>query len=248
MRRTERLLFAPLMLFALAVQGQGTDQQSWNDLVIRKRVSPRTLLESELSYRVLLDVAQDWWSLNWTPAMVWTATRHWDLIPRYSLRYTVQGYNTVTWENRAQFGTRIHFTPEHRVRLRALIRNEQRFFTVVSPERSTSYSSRTRFRAEMVMSVRANDDRWYVLADFEAFVVLSEPLNERFSDRNRWRAGTGYRFTPHMIGEFNYGYQRSVNELDPRGYIDDGIIRFRFIYFLTPRARTTEPEEEEVMD
>lgn len=202
-------------------------------------------MESELSYRQLLDDAQLWWSLNWTPALVWQATPHWDLIPRYSLRCTVQGTNTVTWENRAQFGVGYHFTPLSR--LRALVRNEQRFFTMVDPERSSSCSSRTRFRAEMVMTVTPSDDRWYVLADLEALVVLTEPLDARFSDGDRWRVGTGYRFTPQMIGDFNYGYQRSVNEMDPRGYTADGIIRFRFIYFLALRKQNSGAEEE-IMD
>jgi hypothetical protein len=244
------VLVVPLLLAAVGARGQKVNQQSWNDLVVRKRVSTTMLTEGELSYRILLDNEQNWWSLNFTPALVWSPTTRWDLIPRYSMRYTVQGFNTITWEHRAQFGARYHFSPNARFRFRALVRNEQRFFTVVSPERGNEYSSRTRFRAELVTRVRPTTDRWYAVADFEAFVVLTDALSERFSDRNRWRIGTGYRFTPDLIGEFNYGYQRSVNELDPRGYTADGIIRFRFIYFVAPRKRSAEPppEPEEIGD
>lgn len=49
------VLVGSLLLTAVGARGQKVNQRSWNDLVVRKRISTTMLAEGELSYRILQD-------------------------------------------------------------------------------------------------------------------------------------------------------------------------------------------------
>ena len=242
--RWRSALFIALLAALLSprcVMAQSSDQQLWVDGILGRNFEAVYMFETEFSYQTLITKGEQWKSLNVSPSIERSMTPHWDLMFCVPLSYTLQDNSTNTFETRLQLGTRFYFTPFARVQTRLTIRQEQRFLTTLEPDRSTQQSSRTRFRAELIVPLDqrnyAVDTMWYALADFEAFLTYDKELDERFANRTRARIGIGRKFSYNFRTEFIYCFQRSRTTMDDTEYTDESIFRLRFKYYFTPPNR-----------
>ena len=89
---------------------------------------------------------------------------------------------------------------------------------------------RVRNRLEFLVPLNkerlSDDGARYLLADWEWFAPVDEP-NERFANKQRIRAGLGYRRSFKWRFEFLYMWTRSRNTIDEGFSTSDNIIDLR---------------------
>ena len=114
--------------------------------------------------------------------------------------------------------------------IRDLVRVEYRNFFYSGGD--TDYDSTVRFRNRLEFQLPLNKPRMtedgarYLLADWEWFIPLDDP-NERFANRQRIRAGLGYRRSFNWRYELLYLWTRSRNTLDEGFGTTENIIDIR---------------------
>jgi hypothetical protein len=117
----------------------------------------------------------------------------------------------------------------HRIVLRNLVRVEARNL-FYSDDRDTD--SVVRFRNRLELQVPLNRERMsddgarYLLTDWEWFIPLGDPL-ERFANRQRIRAGLGYRRNVRWRFEALYIWTRSRDTTDQDFTTSDNIVNLR---------------------
>ena len=157
--------------------------------------------------------------------------------------YTSQTDDIDSFELSPRAGVRLHLTTRelptgplkrerlsrHRLVLRNLARVEGRNLFYSS---DTSNDSTLRFRNRVELQVPLNRNRVsddgarYVLADWEWFVPLDDPA-ERFANRQRIRAGFGYRRTLNWRVEALYIWTRSRDTTAEGFSTSDNIVNVR---------------------
>jgi len=75
---------------------------------------------------------------------------------------------------------------------------------------------------------------WYVLADYEEYIVLDQQLEERYANRRRARLGLAYRLNYKHRFELSYTLQSARNEIDDDLTRTDNVIQLRYKMFLNP--------------
>jgi hypothetical protein len=132
--------------------------------------------------------------------------------------------------SRAQRFRLVEQAPRRRVVVRDLVRVESRNFFYYGGH--TGSDSTVRFRNRLEFFWPLNTDRLtddgarYLLTDWEWFIPLDDP-EERFANRQRIRAGIGWRRSFNWRYELLYIWTRSRNTLDEGFSTSENIIDIR---------------------
>ena len=236
-------LFA-VLLAATAADAQ-TTTQLWGNLTFDWVKSDRLVYELDFEPKALLVAPEGdpgWWNLDVTPNVEYSPASWVDLVADTTVGSTRQTDDVDTIEVTPRLGVRLHLfsrvrmrqprerTPLRRVVVRDLVRVEYRNFFYSGGD--TDSDSTVRFRNRLEFQVPLNKPRMtedgarYVLADWEWFIPLDDP-EERFANRQRVRAGFGYRRNFNWRFELLYLWTRSRNTIDDGFSTTENIIDIR---------------------
>lgn len=222
-----------------------TNLQLWGNLTFNWVTSERVTYELDLEAKTLLvdaDGKPDWRNLDVTPNVEFSPRRWLDLVVDTTIGRTKQTDDVDTTEVTPRLGARFHLfsralrhhprerAPARRLVVRDLVRFEARNFYYTGSDVSYSYSSRFRNRLEFLVPINkerlTDDGARYLLADWEWFVPLSDQ-DERFANKQRIRAGLGYRHSFAWRFEALYMWTRSRNTIEDDFTTSDNIIDIR---------------------
>ena len=216
--------------------------QLWGNVTFGRVMSHRVTYDLDLEPKVLVDVPPGqpgWWNLDLTPDITVVAAPWVDLTGELVAGYTQQNDDVGSWEVTPRIGVDIHLLsrllgkrehlPTHRLALSNYFRVEWRnfFYTDEEPNSST-----WRFRNRLGCTFAINRQRHtddgavYAITDFEWFLPLSDPA-ERFSNRQRFRAGVGYRHSFNWRLEALYMWTRSRDTIEDRFKRTESMIDIR---------------------
>jgi hypothetical protein len=239
--------FAVLLLLLLECPAVAqTNGQLWGTFTLNWLKTDRLSYELELEPKVLVVADEgepDWASFDVTPNIEYAANDWLDLVGELATGYTSQTDDVKSFELSPRAGVRFHITtrgvptgplkrerlPRHRFVLRDLLRVEARNLFYGNDQGTDSV---VRFRNRLEMQVPLNRERMtddgarYVLSDWEWFIPLSDP-DERFANRQRVRAGLGYRRNVHWRFEALYIWTRSRETVDEGFRTSDNILDLR---------------------
>jgi hypothetical protein len=120
--------------------------------------------------------------------------------------------------------------PRRRIVLRDLVRVESRNFFYsggdVASESTVRFRNRLEFLAPLNTARITDDGARSLLADWEWFVPIDDP-EERFANRQRIRAGLGYRRRFNWRYELLYIWTRSRDAIDEGFSTNENIIDLR---------------------
>ncbi len=250
--RLTRLWWPLGLLLAMARPAQAqADLQLWGNLTLNWAKSARLAYDVDVEPKVLVSAPADepaWHSVDVTPSVDYAWRKWLDFVGETAVGYTKQTDDVNSWEVTPRAGARFHMfsrtvptaaadrplrkelPPRRRVVLRDLVRVEARnlFYTGTG----TGRSSTVRFRNRLELLVPLNretlstDGVRYLLADWEWFIPLGEP-DERFANKQRIRAGLGYRRDFAWRVELLYMWNRSRNTIEDGFTTNDNIIDVR---------------------
>ncbi len=231
-----------LFPFFIIVQSQAQkDEQLWLEFQTSYPFGGRYLLENVTAYQTLLNPENKWRSVSISPTFEMSLFRWLDLLSEVGFAYTLQKENSETFEISPMVGGRFFFSQGKKVDTRFVLRYQQRNFKDLESG-DWSSSNRTRLRGEVFICINGPnlfaDKLWFLLADYEEFVVFDQQLEERFANRRRARIGLGYRLSYKHRFEFGYTLQTSRNEIDDDFTGTDNVIQFKYKLFFNPASTT----------
>ena len=227
-----------------------TTTQLWGNLTLGWAKSERLGFELDFEPKVLLSApAGDpgWWNLDVTPTVTYSPTGWLDLLAEVGTGYTQQTDDVNSMEVTPRVGATWHLfsrdipaviharelPPHRRVVIRDTMRVEQRNL-LYSDETDDSHTVRFRNRVEFLVPLNkpklSDDGTRYVLADWEWFIPLDDAA-ERFANKQRIRAGVGYRQSRAWRFEALYIWNRSHNTIEDGFKTHDNIVDIRFKRF-----------------
>jgi hypothetical protein len=209
-----------------------TNVQLWGNVTFDWVRTDRLTCSVDAEPKVLVVVPPGkpgWWSRDLIPGADYAAKNWLDVTGEFDTSYTKQTDDSNSLELAPRAGLRFHFRsrglptvvrdraarserpPKRRLVVRDWIRVEWRnfFYSDGSP---SSSNWRVRTRLEFLFPFnRANismEGARYLLADWEWFIPIGDP-SERFANRQRIRAGPGYRRDVRWQFEALYSWSRS---------------------------------------
>lgn len=236
-------LFVTLTFFFTTVQTQAQqDEQLWFDFQLSYPFGGRFLLENTTTYQTLLSSEEKWRSISISPTFEWSVFTWLDLLGEVGIGYTLQKEGSNSWDIMPMVGGRFFVTQGRRIDTRFVVRYQLRYFRQIEDE-DWDTSNRTRLRGEIFVCINGpnlfTDKLWYVLADYEEFIVLDQQLDERYANRRRARIGLGYRLSYKHRFELSYTLQTARNEIEGDFTSNDNVIQLRYKMFLNPAKRAT---------
>lgn len=214
-------------LFASPVAAQ-TDKQIWGALTLQWVKSHRLTYSVDIEPKVLVAKPEDqpgWATLDVTPKAEYTRGKWIDVVGELHLGRTRQTDDQGSFEVTPRLGLRFHLfsnvvdelIKDRQPRRRFLVRNFARvewrnlYYSDDTPQ---SFTLRFRDRVETLFPLnrpRVTDDgALYASADAEWFWTQRHPP-ERFANKQRVRAGIGYRRNAAWRTEVLYVWDRSRN-------------------------------------
>jgi Protein of unknown function (DUF2490) len=242
------------LLFPSAAAAQ-TDFQLWSSVALKWAKSHRLSYQVEIEPKALLVLAEEddpgWATVDVIPNIEY-AVRPWvDFIGEVPTGFTAQTDDLDSFELSPRGGVRLHLfsreipravdlrelPPKRKIVIRDLARVEWRnlFYNQDQPTSST-----VRFRNRLEFLVPLNTDRLtddgarYLLADWEWFIPL-EDVAERYANKQRIRAGIGYRRDVRWRVEALYIWNRSRNTVDDGFTTSDHVVDVRMTRVLGGR-------------
>ena len=228
------------------VQAQPSTQL-WGNLTLDWVKSDRLVYELDVEPKVLVDPPEGepgWWNLDLTPNVEYSPKGWLDLVAEATVGKTKQTDDVDTIEVTPRVGVRFHLLsrekpvrlhvrekpPTRRIIVRDLVRVEWRNFFYSDAESETDSTVRFRNRLEFLVPLNkerlTHDGARYLLADWEWFIPLDDPA-ERFANRQRIRAGIGYRRSFNWRFEALYMWTRSRNTIEEGFTTSENIIDIR---------------------
>jgi hypothetical protein len=222
-----------------------TTTQLWGNVTFNWVKSDRLVYELDVEPKVLVDAPEgepSWRNLDVTPNVEYSATRWLDLVADTTIGRTVQTDDVSSTELTPRFGLRFHLfsraqefrvleqAPRRRVVVRDLVRIESRNFFYSGGDTESDSTVRFRNRLELLVPLNkeriTDDGARYFLADWEWFVPIAD-ANERFANRQRIRAGFGYRRNFNWRYELLYIWTRSRTTIDEEFTTNENIVNIR---------------------
>ena len=185
-----------------------------------------------------------WRNLDLTPNVEYSPKDWLDLVSEVVVGYTKQTDDVNSFEVTPRAGVRFHFLsrgvptarvrerpPRRRIVVRDLVRIESRNFFYTGAGSGSSSSVRFRNRLEFLVPLNkeklTEDGARYLLADWEWYVPLDDDVDERFANKQRIRAGFGYRRSFAWRFEILYMWTRSRDTIEDGFSTDDNSIDIR---------------------
>ncbi len=221
-------------------------EQLWLDYQLDYPFKNVYLLEGELSYQTLLSKEDKWRSLNITPTFEYAVFTQLDLIATLPVSYTVQKPDLNTIEIGPMIGGRFYLSQGRRFDIRFLLRLQQRVYYQVEAD-DIDVSNRIRPKIESWISLNGPnmfaDNLWYLILDYEEFIVTDQQLDERYAYHRRARLGLGYRLNYKNRFDLFYARQTSRNEINDDFTRSDNLIQLRYKMYLNPPSQAAQPDE-----
>ncbi len=227
--------------------GAETDTQFWSNFIMTWQKTARMNYELDLEPKTLVSAPAgepDWKSIDVTQTFEYSAKNWIDLSTELVTGYTKQTDDVNSFELTPRVGIRFHLFsnrissllkekhPKRRLVIRDLIRVEYRSF-FYSNDQGSDFSWRFRNRLEFVFPLNhrklTDDKTFYTMSDWEWFIPLSD-VQERFANKQRIRAGLGYRQNFKWQFEALYIWTRSRKNADEDFTTSDNIIDIRIKY------------------
>jgi hypothetical protein len=202
---------ASVLIFLTAVPAQAQpDTQLWAEFKFSWINSRNLTYGLDVEPKVLLSKPDDdpgWATTDLTPSIEYTRGQWFDLLGEFLVGRTRQTDDVSTTEVTPRVGMRFHLLanlrddlskekrPKHRTTLRNLVRLEWRnlFYSTDTPNASTlRLRNRVEFLCALTRPRITDDGATYLLSDAEWFWQL-EDVDERYANKQRLRAGLGYR-------------------------------------------------------
>lgn len=216
--------------------------QLWANLTFDWVKSDRLTYEVDFEPKAMVDPPAGqpaWKNLDVTPNVTFNAAQWLDLTGDLATGYTHQTDDLNTFELTPRVGAEVHLLsrllskrehhPKRRFAFSNYFRIEWRNFFYNNDE---PVSSSWRFRNRLGCLFALNrakytdDGAYYALTDFEWFLPLSDPA-ERFSNRQRFRVGVGYRRSFNWRFEALYLWTRSRAALEDNFTRSEAMIDLR---------------------
>jgi hypothetical protein len=234
-----------VLLICAPVASAQTTTQLWGNLTFDWVRSDRLVYELDFEPKALLSAPEgepDWRNLDVTPNVEYSLRPWLDLVGDTTIGRTLQTDDVHSTELTPRFGVRFHFfsraqrfraveqAPRRRIVVRDLLRVESRNFFYSGGDTDSDSTVRFRNRLEFLVPLNreriTDDGARYVLADWEWFVPLDDP-EERFANRQRIRAGLGYRRNFNWRFELLYIWTRSRDTIDEGFSTNENIFDIR---------------------
>ena len=223
-----------VIVVAIGMPSEGraqTDMQVWANFTVDWIKSHRVTVGVDAEPKVLVSApAGDpgWATLDVTPSLEYTHGEWFDVVGEMLVGRTKQTDDLDSTEFTPRIGFRLHLLsnlrqeivkerrPKRRLVLRDLLRLEWRnlYYSTDKPDSSTV---RVRNRFESLWPINrpqiTDNGATYLAADWEWFMPVDDP-DERFANRQRIRAGIGYRRSFAWRFEAMYVWNRSRNTVD----------------------------------
>jgi hypothetical protein len=239
------IVIAALMLIAAPAVSAQTTSQLWGNLTLDWVKSDRLAYELDFEPKALIsapDGQPDWRNFDVTPNVEYSV-KHWlDFVGEVTVGRTHQTDDVDSTEVTPRLGARFHLfsrrpilqvreqAPQRRIVVRDLVRFESRNFFYTGGDVENESTFRFRNRLEVLMPINkasiTDDGAGYWLADWEWFTSLDD-AEERFANRQRIRAGIGYRRNFNWRYELLYIWTRSRNTIDTGFSTTENIIDIR---------------------
>lgn len=219
----------------------------WGNLTLERAKSERLSYGLDLEPKVLASAPSGepgWWNLDVTPSLSYSPNGLVELLGEVGTGYTKQTDHVDSVEVTLRGGVTWHFfsrdvpglvhvrelIPHRRLVLRDTMRVEARNFFYSGGDEGGAHTARFRNRIEFVAPLNkptlSDEGVRYVLADWEWFFPLGEP-DERFANKQRIRAGVGYRPCREWRFEALYIWNRSRNTVEDGFKTSDNIVDIR---------------------
>jgi len=222
--------------------------QLWGNVTLDWTKSARLTYELDVETKALLKAPEGepaWRNLDLTPNVEYGLKDWLDLIGEATVGYTKQTDDDNTFEVTPRVGVRFHvfsrnvpthsshlreLPPKRRIVVRDRVLFESRNFVYLGAGSGSSSDVRLRNRLELLAPINraklTDDGARYWLVDWEAFMPAGQP-DERFANKQRVRAGLGYRPSAAWRFEAVYAWTRSRNTIDEGFHSSDNIIDIR---------------------
>jgi hypothetical protein len=229
-------------LLALAVPAQGAQAQDstevtgnlWLDFIVNWRFTPHLRFFADNYYRTVVSGAPDQRMIGTRPELAWSALGWMQAMAGANIRYTDDSDGLNSWELRPYLGVQFIADRFRRVVFQNYTRLEYRNFLYTgSDSTSSSWRLRSRFEAAVLIAGDHLGDQgsWDLIGDAEFFVDLSDPVEERFADRLRFRFGVGYVHTLKWRFDGFYVLQYSRDTQTSGVTSIDNYLRLRVKYY-----------------
>ena len=214
------------VLAAPSASADDTSTQLWGNATLNWIVSKQLTLGVDIEPKVLLFSTGDapgWATLDVTPSIEYTKGNWFDVVGELLTARTHQTDDLNTTEITPRLGFRFHVLsnvaddffkekrPKHRFVVRDYLRFEWRnlYYSTDKPDSST-FRARNRLELEFPLNkARMTDDgAVYLMGDAELFWAVDD-LDERYSNKQRVRAGIGHRRSRDWRFEWLYVWDRS---------------------------------------
>ena len=224
---------------------QAQNLQLWGNVTFDWVKSQRLAYGLDIEPKVLLDAPESepgWRNLDLTSTVEFSPNPWLDLVADGAVGVTKQTDDVDSVEVTPRLGVRFHLfsraqrfhplerAPRRRWVVRDLFRVESRNIFYGGAGSGTSSTVRLRNRLELLVPLNkerlSDDGARYLLADWEWFAPVDEP-NERFANKQRIRAGLGYRPSFKWRFEFLYMWTRSRNTIEEGFSTSENIIDLR---------------------
>lgn len=244
-RQIPGMAMVALMLIGAPAASAQTTTQLWANLTLDWVKSDRLVYELDLEPKALIsapDDQPDWRNFDVTPNLEYSVKPWLDFVGEVTVGRTHQTDDVDSTEVTPRLGARFHLfsrrpilqvreqAPQRRIVVRDLVRFESRNFYYTGGDVEDEQTLRFRNRLEVLMPINkagiTDDGAAYWLADWEWFVPLDD-AEERFANRQRIRAGIGYRRNFNWRFEALYIWTRSRNTIDTGFSTNENIIDVR---------------------
>ena len=225
-----------------------TDTQLWANLTLNWVKGDRLVYELDLEPKALVDAPKgepDWRNLDVTPNVEFSPNGWADFVGEVATGYTKQTDDSELVGGvaegrparplpvprpayRAYRGS--ERPPARRIVFRDLVRVESRNMFYTGAGSGSDSTIRFRNRVEVLVPLNkpkiSDDGARYVLADWEWYIPLGD-VEERFANKQRVRAGLGYRRDAAWRFEALYIWTRSRNTIEDGFTTSEHIIDIR---------------------
>ncbi len=167
----------------------------WLDAIINWRFASEFRFWADNYYRTLVSGGPSQRMIGTRPELAYGALGWLQFMAGANIRYTDDSGGLNSWELRPYIGVQFIGDRFRRVVVQNYTRLEYRKFLYTgSDSTSASWRLRTRFEIRALVSGKTFIDpgSWRLSGDVEFFVDLSEPVDERFAERVRFRLGVGH--------------------------------------------------------
>ena len=240
----------PLVVLLMVVSPGGAEAQNlqgWFNAIINWEKSERLVYELDFEPKGLLVASEgeaDWRNLDITPNVEFSPNGWLDLIGETVTGYTRQTDDVNSFEVSPRVGVRFHFLsrgvptavrskerpPARRIVIRDLVRVEFRNLFYTGEGEGTDSTVRFRNRIEFLVPLNrekmSQDGARYLMADWEVYIPLND-VEERFANKQRIRAGMGYRRSAAWRFEALYMWTKSRNTIEDGFRTSENIIDIR---------------------